>query len=138
MSTHIPQSSSVNHDGVQRTLAVADPDSDGDFLVTISEGDLEAGIFLDAHGAAVLRDALGPADQDDPEENEGLIAAAIVYERTVEFAYDKGSGVIEQRRVIPRATYAAPNGVVVTGDDQDRDDVRAFRLDRIQGSVRVV
>ena len=45
--------------------------------------------------------------------------------------------MIEQRRLFPKASYAAPNGIVIVGDDPDRDDVRAFRLDRIQGEVVV-
>ena len=142
MSTVIPQSPTIIDADVPRTLTVNEPDGDGDFLLMINEGELEAGLYLDAHGAAVLRNALDQSVElvapAMPAENEGLIAAAIVYERTIEFAYDKGSGVIEQRRVIPRVTYDAPNGIVVTGDDQDRDDVRAFRLDRIQGSVKLV
>lgn len=140
MSTHIPQTELVDQD-IVRTLEVSEPDSDGDILLKVTEDGVEAELWLDAHGIAVLRNALGGVGghpQGVPDENETLIAAAIVFERVIEFAYDKGSGVIEHRRLIPRVSYDAPNGIVITGDDQDRDDVRAFRLDRIQDSVRVV
>ena len=160
--TLIPQSSAIVDAGIQRILSVFPLDSDGDHLIQIREGDDEAGIYIDARGVQVLLRALGsPAVERDsnpnvravaeavgeldrvpaPEDldwNETAIAAAVHFEKAIKFAYDKGEGVIEQRTLYPKASYAAPNGIVVVGDDPDRNDVRAFRLDRIQGEVVVV
>ena len=143
--TLIPQSSAIVDSSVQRILSVFPLDSDGDHLIQIREGDDETGIYIDARGVQVLLRALGeptaerdhvPAP-DNLDWNETAIAAAIHFEKEIQFAYDKGEGVIEQRRLFPKVSYAAPNGIVITGDDPDRDDVRAFRLDRIQGEVVV-
>lgn len=144
--TLIPQSSAIEvTGGIQRTLSVFPLDSDGDRLIEIREGDDDAGIYLDAHGVRVLRQALGersesapPADEPfdlDLDWNRSAVAAAIHFEKEISFSYDKGEGVIEQRWLFPKASYDAPNGTVITGDDTDRNDVRAFRLDRIRGEV---
>lgn len=114
-------------------------------------------LIHDANGVSVLRQALAEPTverasnpdvravaeavgelEPDLDFNETQISIAIHFERAIEFAYDKGSGVIEQRKLFPKVSYAAPNGIVVTGDDIDRQDVRAFRVDRIQGEVKVV
>lgn len=143
--TLIPQSAAIVDPSVQRILSVFPRDADGDHLVQIREGDEETGIYIDARGVQVLLRALGEPtaerdsipDPDNLDWNETAIAAAIHSEKEIQFAYDKGEGVIEQRRLFPKVSYAAPNGIVITGDDPDRDDVRAFRLDRIQGEVVV-
>lgn len=140
--TVIPQTANVV-DGIERNLKIEGPDSDGDLLVTVEEDGLETGLYLDVHGVSMLRQALGersesasPADAPfDLDWNQTAVAAAIHFEKEIGFSYDKGEGVIEQRRLFPKVSYAAPNGIVITGDDPDRDDVRAFRLDRIQGEV---
>ena len=146
--TLIVQSGSIEDPSVNRVLSVFPADSDGDILIQIQEGESLSGLYLDPRGVTVLRQALSaPTSADDavrelPEPdldfNETQISIAIHFERAIEFAYDKGSGVIEQRKLFPKVSYAAPNGIVVTGDDIDRQDVRAFRVDRIQGEVKVV
>lgn len=144
--TLIPQSTSIQDASIQRTLAIYPQDGDGDVLVAVTEGEEECGLYLDANGVKVLLSALSSPtverdsipDPDNPDWNETAIAAAILFEKAIEFAYDKGSGVIETRKLFPKVSYAAPNGIVVTGDDLDRNDVRAFRVDRIQGEVKVL
>ena len=146
--TLIAQSGSIEDPSVNRVLSVFPVDSDGDILIQVQEGESLSGLYLDPRGVTVLRQALSaPTSADEavlelPEPdldfNETQISIAIHFERAIEFAYDKGSGVIEQRKLFPKVSYAAPNGIVVTGDDIDRQDVRAFRVDRIQGEVKVV
>ena len=140
-TTTIPQT--PNALDVPRSMQVSGPDDDGDLLVVVSEDGREAGLYLDAHGVNVLKRALSEPTEsappaDEPFEldwNRAAVAAAIHFEKEISFSYDKGEGVIEQRRLFPKASYDAPNGIVITGDDPDRNDVRAFRLDRIQGEV---
>lgn len=70
--------------------------------------------------------------------NEQLLQVAINNDVEVEFAYAKGSGaVIEQRRLNPVTLSVAKGHQIVTGFDPDRDDIRAYRLDRIKGTVSV-
>ena len=140
--TVIPQAAYVV-DTIERNLKIEGPDEQGDTLVVVSEDGREAGLYIDAHGVSVLRRALSeptesapPADEPfDLDWNRSAAAAAIHFEKEISFSYDKGEGVIEQRRLFPKASYDAPNGTVIMGDDPDRNDVRAFRLDRIQGEV---
>lgn len=155
--TLIAQSGSIEDPSVNRVLSVFPVDSDGDVLIQIQEGESLSGLYLDPRGVTVLRQALAEPTverdsnpdvravaeavgelEPDLDFNETQISIAIHFERAIEFAYDKGSGVIEQRKLFPKVSYAAPNGIVVTGDDIDRQDVRAFRVDRIQGEVKVV
>jgi len=55
------------------------------------------------------------------------------------FEYRKGKNAeVRPRRVQPEAVYATPKGnLVVIGHDPDKDDVRAFRLDRFVGRASV-
>jgi len=71
--------------------------------------------------------------------NESLIAVAIEHGLSVEFRYAKGDGsVIEQRTLQPEYVNSGKAGKTVVGFDPDRDDARAYRLDRIKGNVDVV
>lgn len=85
----------------------------------------------------------------DPEEerlswNQSALELAGDFGRTVQFTYQKASGpggVMETRRLVPDenpvfSTRAA--NLAVTGHDIDRNDQRAFRLDRIVGYVTVL
>lgn len=80
------------------------------------------------------------AEHGDEREswNHVALQAAIDHGRVAEFRYAKGDGgIIETRRVEPEAITQSRRGALVTGWDPDRRDVRAFRLDRIQGYVSV-
>lgn len=73
---------------------------------------------------------------DAADWNATLIDAAVEHARTITFSYDKGAGVLERRTLQPTATSETKQGAtIVVGHDPDRDDVRAYRLDRIQGYV---
>jgi predicted DNA-binding transcriptional regulator YafY len=78
-----------------------------------------------------------PSDEPDATWNSALIELAIKFERTITFQYAKGTGsYIETRRLAPDALHAARDGSQnVIGYDPDRQDVRAYRLDRIKGDV---
>lgn len=74
--------------------------------------------------------------------NEGLLRLAAVHHKPVTFRYAKGKGdVIEQRSLIPSDVRNVTEGGAVhatfTGYDPDREDVRAYRTDRIKGQVAV-
>lgn len=71
--------------------------------------------------------------------NESLIAVAAEHDLKIEFRYAKGDGaVIEQRSLVPEYVNDGKAGKTVVGFDPDRNDVRAYRLDRIKGNVAVV
>jgi predicted DNA-binding transcriptional regulator YafY len=56
----------------------------------------------------------------------------------VTFRYAKGDGKnIEQRSLVPADVKAVNGHATFTGYDPDRDDVRAYRTDRIKGQVAV-
>ena len=96
-------------------------------------------------GAAVAY-ALG-VNSDDPAEvirasqlssNEGLLRLAAIHNKTVTFSYAKGDGsVIEQRRLIPGEVKEVKGHLTFVGYDPDRDDVRAYRVDRMKGEVSI-
>lgn len=74
--------------------------------------------------------------------NEGLLRLAAVHAKTVTFRYVKGNGdVIEQRRLIPadvrEITTKQGTHMTFVGHDPDRDEVRAYRVDRMRGEVSV-
>lgn len=70
--------------------------------------------------------------------NEGLLRLAAVHGRTVEFRYAKGDGkVIETRTMVPASVATAGEHITFTGIDPDREDYRAYRVDRIKGVVTV-
>lgn len=96
-----------------------------------------------------LSTALGkPApDGEDPAEvirastisfNEGLLRLAAVHNKTVSFSYAKGNGaVIEQRRLVPGEVKEIKGHLTFVGYDPDRDDIRAYRVDRMKGEVSI-
>ncbi len=71
--------------------------------------------------------------------NEGLLRLAAVNEKTVEFSYAKGDGnVIERRRLRPEKVEEGKDGSVrFVGYDPDRDEPRAYRVDRIKGEIEI-
>ena len=70
--------------------------------------------------------------------NEAVLRLAAAHDRTVEFSYSKGDGsVIERRRLQPESLREVKGHLTFTGFDPDRQDVRAYRLDRISGEVRL-
>jgi predicted DNA-binding transcriptional regulator YafY len=74
--------------------------------------------------------------------NEGLLRLAAVHHKPVTFRYAKGKGdVIETRTLIPSDVKNITEGGVThatfTGYDPDREEVRAYRADRIKGTVNV-
>lgn len=70
--------------------------------------------------------------------NEGLLRLAAVHGKTVTFRYAKGSGAtIETRRLIPTDVKQVGDHLTFTGFDPDRDEPRAYRVDRMKGEVSV-
>ena len=71
--------------------------------------------------------------------NEGILRLAAVHARPVEFRYAKSPAApIETRRFTPTGIGQANDGAfVVMGNDEDREQPRAFRLDRIKGDVKI-
>lgn len=136
-------------------------DASGDEIAFEPNG--TGGIYLDAnpYGAEdpityfVFRDAqevvnaiaeVANLDVDKPRPdavlasdvtyNEAVLRLALVHSRTVRFGYAKGDGsFIETRRFEPDAVREVDGHLTFTGWDPDRREVRAYRLDRIQGEV---
>lgn len=66
--------------------------------------------------------------------NESVFTLASQYGRLVVFDYQKdGSTSIERRKLRPNTVEDG----LATGHDLAREDVRAFRLDRVQGWAKV-
>jgi predicted DNA-binding transcriptional regulator YafY len=71
--------------------------------------------------------------------NEAMLRVAAAHNRLASFRYAKGDGeVIEARTLKPSAVRTVEDHVTFTGYDPDRDEVRAYRLDRIKGEVGIV
>ena len=71
--------------------------------------------------------------------NEAILRVAATHNRQAVFRYAKGDGsVIEMRTVTPRDFKVVGSHLTFTGYDPDRDDSRAYRLDRIKGEVSIV
>lgn len=84
----------------------------------------------------------GAADADERAGwNLDALTAAIEYNRQARFSYEKASGpggIIERRVLAPSELLHTRSGEpFVVGYDPEREDVRAFRLDRIVGYVEV-
>lgn len=70
--------------------------------------------------------------------NEAVLRLAAAHGRTVTFRYEKGKGQpIEVRRLVPQHVQEVGDHMTFTGYDPDRDDVRAYRVDRMKGEVSV-
>lgn len=75
----------------------------------------------------------------DGDLNVALIEVAKEHGRVITFGYAKGRGaVLEQRSLIPYEVKDVGDHKNVIGYDPDRDEPRAFRLDRIKGEVSVL
>ncbi|MFT5222870.1 MAG: proteasome accessory factor B [Glaciecola sp.] len=61
-------------------------------------------------------------------------AQAVIERRAVTFHYRRGDGTQGERTVDPYAVLSRGGAWYIVGHDHDRADVRAFRLDRLQGS----
>ena len=83
--------------------------------------------------------AVPTALASDVSFNEGLLRLAAVHGKFVQFRYAKSeTAPIETREFVPSAVYVTRDGnTVVAGEDNDRDAVRAYRLDRIKGEVKL-
>lgn len=124
---------------------------DGTLYIDVTEGRSESQVIFyrdDEDEAKVrqLRDALnGWLGDETPRvaastisPNEALLRLAVVHGLTAEFSYSKGDGgVVERRRLQPHDVREIKGNLLFTGHDPDRDDVRAYRVDRVLGTVEV-
>lgn len=118
--------------------------SGGSVYLDAETGDL---LFDKSTAIALAKDILNKAGapQDDGlrvadlEPNEALLRVAAIHKLPVSFRYAKRDGaIIETRTVVPENFLPGNDGtLIVNGTDQDRGGIRAFRLDRIKGQVRV-
>ncbi|MGS2618227.1 helix-turn-helix transcriptional regulator [Micromonospora sp. LZ34] len=72
----------------------------------------------------------------DPEQLTGL-AAAIANRERLRFTYRRHDGEIGERRVEPHRLVSAGRRWYLVGYDNDRDDWRIFRVDRIAEPVAI-
>lgn len=72
--------------------------------------------------------------------NADLIRVAIAHGERILFRYAKGKdgAVIESRSLEPTEIKTVGDHETVIGYDPDRDEARAYRLDRIKGNLAVV
>lgn len=91
--------------------------------------------LANAVGTEVPQDAVKASDVP---LNEALLRVAAAHKATTRFSYAKGDGHnIEYRTLVPESVRNVGDHVTFTGYDPDRDEVRAYRSDRIKGSVLV-
>lgn len=149
---------SERHEVVERQLGVRAHDSleDGEiptrYLGTADfpiNSDIYEAIYADditsVESEALLAPVFSPLlksvfGQIEPQPwNLAIANLALEYDREITFRYAKAEGaIIEQRSVTPHLVYeTSDNEWVVVGDDPDRKDIRAFRLDRIVGELGV-
>lgn len=72
--------------------------------------------------------------------NEELLRLAVKHEKSVSFTYAKGKQGknLEERALLPSEVAATKTGAMfAVGLDLDRNEVRAYRLDRIMGTVGI-
>lgn len=121
-----------------------DFEDDATITVEINGGDESIEFYLTAKGRQEMRDALAKLDGLDekmgyePEGfNEAAIKLAMLHAREISFQYQKAGGnVIERRNLVPAEVIESKGDhKIVVGYDVARDEPRAFRLDRILGSV---
>ena len=118
----------------------------GNILIVDNPDDQVNGWNFSRDSARTLRDLLSQW-LGDPEPsrirasevsfNEGILRLAAVHEQRVSFRYAKGDGAhIEQRTLVPETLFKANDGsLLVAGQDPDRNEYRAYRVDRIKGEV---
>ena len=82
--------------------------------------------------------AVQKAKASEVSFNEGILRLASIHKKRVEFRYVKDlNAAPEQRTLVPEGISESDAGkTLVIGTDEDRDDFRAYRLDRIKGEVR--
>jgi predicted DNA-binding transcriptional regulator YafY len=80
---------------------------------------------------------------DDPDYSAempgrlGKLESAISKQRTVKFSYWAiSTGQERERTVNPYGLFRDPEGWYVVGHDQDRKDIRKFKVSRIRGDIR--
>ena len=70
--------------------------------------------------------------------NEAVLRVAAAHNRQVTFRYAKGDGsMIETRVLVPSKVKEVDGHVTFSGYDEDRDQIRAYRMDRMKGEVRL-
>ncbi len=108
--------------------------------IAVTRNDLPLGglVFLPVSQISGVHDPQAtpaPADHDQ-EWNRDLIDLAIDHERAVTFNYKKLNGHTEFRVVTPHDVVETRAGdMLIVGHDEDKDDTRSYRLDRIVGTV---
>lgn len=79
-----------------------------------------------------VRVVLGPGTTPAP------LAEAVVSRRAVRFSYRTSRGEVATRTVDPAAVVTRAGSTYLVGRDHDRDDLRAFRTDRMLGVVEML
>lgn len=132
----------THYDDFQDTLVVS-RDNDGAVTVYASEGETEVQLCFTPEVAQEIASSLvgdgtpaNPSDLSDPRRawNEHVFGLAAQFGRVAIFDYQKEhSTSIEKRRLRPESVEDG----IVRGQDLARSDIRAFRLDRVQGWAKV-
>lgn len=120
---------------------VIEDDGHRNYPICFSDADVSLDTAVKA-AEAILKYAGKPRGDavlaSDVSFNEALLRLAAIHERTVEFRYAKGKGEnIETRQLVPQDVREVGDHLTFTGYDPDRDDVRAYRVDRMKGEVTV-
>jgi predicted DNA-binding transcriptional regulator YafY len=116
--------------------AFEEVDEDGSGASWLNAEDVQP--FLEAIAKAVATIAPRVVCASEVSLNEGLLRLAAAHEREVEFGYAKGDGaVIERRRLVPYEVKQVGDHLTFVGYDPDRDEPRAYRVDRMKGEAKI-
>jgi proteasome accessory factor B len=66
------------------------------------------------------------------------VADTVMERRTIRFQYRTAAGQQSTRTIDPYAVASRRSAWYVVGRDHDRDGIRAFRLDRVEGAIRTL
>jgi proteasome accessory factor B len=89
------------------------------------------GLGVDLHSSAEADAPEAPFDT----EMFSVALSAVNARRAVEFDYRKPGGPVSHRRLEPYTLLTRGDRVYLIGRDLDKDDIRTFRLSRIEGRI---
>jgi predicted DNA-binding transcriptional regulator YafY len=131
-----------SENGAAGSTFIIEDDGHANYPICFTGTDVSLDTAVEAAKAILEHAGVRPVDAvlaSDVSFNEALLRLAAIHERTVEFRYAKGKSgrTIETRRLVPQEVRQVGDHLTFVGFDPDRDDVRAYRVDRMKGEVTV-
>lgn len=123
-------------------------ENDPDLPVGIrNRNDADGEVWLTPEAASAIARYAAEVEPEAPEGvraskvsfTEGLLRLAAIHSKTVNFGYRslEGEPVVPREVVVDKITRSVAGNLLMYGYDTDAEDVRCFRLDRINDAVLV-